>query len=419
MKIDLISNVYSLSKAQNIISPALGAHQPEVAYLAYRLADELNLDKKTKNQLLFAGLLHDIGALSLQEKFDVIRETSLNINTHAFRGAYILKEFAPLSSAARYIKYHHFNWHYGKTYENYPDIPKEAQILHLADRVCSLISKDSFILSQVTSLTESIKSGAGTAFPAEYVKAFLSLAKRESFWLDLVSEDPISNIDLSLVASVEIEIDELISLARIYSYLIDFRSPFTSRHSASVAGVAVKLAELMCFSPYERKKMLVAGYLHDLGKLTIDNDILEKQSALSPEEFDAIRSHTYYTYKLLSYDPAFSEIREWSAYHHERLNGAGYPFHIGDSELSLGARIMAVADVFSALCEKRPYKDAMPKDKVCSILLGMVDSGSLDKNIVDKIIDNFEVCLGVCSSFGEEAVAEYGKIEKITAEALI
>lgn len=221
------------------------------------------------------------------------------------------------------------------------------------------------------------------------------------------------HIDKTLIAPVEVTTDDLVSLARIYSQLIDFRSPFTSRHSASVAGVAVKLAELMYFSPLECKRMLIAGFLHDLGKLTIDNAILEKQAALNPEEFDAIRSHTYYTYKLLSHDPVFNEIREWAAFHHERLNGSGYPFHIGDAGLSLGARIMAVADVFSALCEKRPYKDAMPKDKVCSILNGMVESGSLDKNVVDVAVENFEICLDTCTKCGEDAVAEYKRIQEI------
>ena len=125
------------------------------------------------------------------------------------------------------------------------------------------------------------------------------MADHESLWLNLVEGDPIKNIDKDYIASIDMSIEDLADLAKIYSYLIDFRSPFTSTHSASVAIVAERLAQLLGFSHVDCKKMLIAGYLHDLGKLTIPNEILEKKGALEKEEYDRIRSHTYYTYHLL------------------------------------------------------------------------------------------------------------------------
>ncbi|MEA4933762.1 MAG: HD domain-containing protein, partial [Lawsonibacter sp.] len=206
---------------------------------------------------------------------------------------------------------------------------------------------------------------------------------------------------------------DLIDLARIYSYLIDFRSPFTATHSASVAKVAQKLAELLHFSSTDCKKMLAAGYLHDLGKLTVDNAILEKQSALEPEEFDVIRSHTYYTYYLLDNIAGLDDLKRWAAYHHERLNGTGYPFHIGEDRLCLGSRIMAVADVFSALQEKRPYKEPMSQKETTTILNNMVKNKSLDPYIVGTILENFPVFAKTCMHAGEQAEMEYGMLHDI------
>ena len=413
MKINIINVLKSLSKAQSIISPEIGAHQQQVAYLAYRLADQLKMTQDQKVALLMAGLWHDIGALSLKEKEGVICEQLININTHAFRGAYLVAGFLPEKNIAGIIRYHHYAWEHGAAAEKNPEMPCESQILHLADRVCAYISKQKFVLSQVPQVKEYVKKHAGDLFVEEYTETFMALSEQEAIWLDLVSSDPIERIDKTYFASTEVSIEDLVNLSWIFSHLIDFRSPFTSTHSASVAHVAEELAKLMHFSSTDCKMMLIAGYLHDLGKLTVDNSILEKDAALDPDEFDIIRSHTYYTYYLLDDIAAFDEIKRWAAFHHERLNGKGYPFHIDERELSLGARIMAVADVFSALQEKRPCKDAMKKDEILSILSNMVVNGSLDESVVSTVANNFERLSSVCTNAKEIAQKEYSELYSI------
>lgn len=413
MKLDIIDTLNSLCKAQGVISPYIGSHQQQVAYLSYRIAEQLDLPQERKAYVLVAGLLHDIGALSLREKAFIITESQPDIDTHAFRGAYLIAKFPPLEKIAPMIKYHHYPWDDGKALQNNADMPIESQLLHLADRICANITEETFILSQVTALKEFAKKHSGRVFVPEQVNAFLALADNESIWLDLITDDPTTRMDYSFTAVIDVTIDELIALARIYSQLIDFRSPFTATHSASVANVAQELAKLMHFSANDCKKMLIAGYLHDLGKLTIDNDILEKQSALNEQEFAAIRSHTYYTYHLLDDIAAFQKIKCWAAYHHEKLDGTGYPFHLKGDDLSLGARIMAVADVFSALSEKRPYKDALSEEKISSILLQMVDRNALDTTVVATLLRNFPLLSEICETCGAEAAQEYHALYQI------
>jgi len=123
--------------------------------------------------------------------------------------------------------------------------------------------------------------------------------------------------------------------------------------------------------------MLIAGYLHDLGKLVISKDILHKQGNIDNEERIVIRSHTYYTYRLLENIKGFETINKWASFHHEKLNGQGYPFRLPGDSIPLGSRIMAVADVFTAITEDRPYRAGMLLEKALAVLDSMVTDGSL------------------------------------------
>ena len=129
----------------------------------------------------------------------------------------------------------------------------------------------------------------------------------------------------------------------------------------------------------------IAGLLHDLGKLSIPDHILEKPGALDEQEKLLMKQHTFYTYHLLGKIDAFHTVKEWAAFHHEKLNGEGYPLGLEAAEISLGARIMAVSDIYQALSEDRPYRKAMSKDKAFAILDQMVADNHLAGNVVEKL----------------------------------
>lgn len=414
MKLNIIEVLDSLNKAQSVISPKIGMHQQQVACLAYRIAEKLGWSDEAKNRVFIAGLLHDIGALSIKEKLDAFEGDGDNVHIHAYRGAFLVSAFYPQPDIAPILYYHHHHWQDGNVLSGNPDMPMDSQLVYLADRVCTLITNsDGFVLSQIPIIKQYVAMNTGSHFCPEYSEAVLELTSVESVWLDLISSDPISRIDYSYHAYVDITIDQLVNLACVYSYLIDFRSPFTATHSSGVAKTAEKLAKLMHFSSDECKKVLVAGYLHDIGKLTVDACILEKQSALDPNEFDIIKSHTYYTYYLLNGISGLEDITTWAAYHHEKLNGKGYPFHIKGDCMSLCARILAVSDVFAALREKRPYKEPFTKGKILSILKSMADSGAIDSNVVGVLTDNYPVLENVCVQAEISARHAYDQLYEI------
>jgi HD-GYP domain-containing protein (c-di-GMP phosphodiesterase class II) len=135
-----------------------------------------------------------------------------------------------------------------------------------------------------------------------------------------------------------------------------------------VAAAAVTIAKGLGIPEQNVKTLRRAALLHDIGKLGVSNAILEKPGKLTSDEFAQVRNHPRYTYEILQRIPAFADFSADAAAHHERLDGKGYWRGLGAEEMSLSARILAVADVFDALKAKRPYRDALPLEKVFSIM---------------------------------------------------
>lgn len=394
LKVSLFDLATSLSNAMDLINPELVNHHKRVAYIALRIAEQLGLPAEEINQIVLAGIVHDVGALSLsfEERLNLKQYEYYNANAHAKVGYWLLDTFAPMEQIAKLVRYHHHSWDMGNgtAFEDEP-VPLGSHILHLADRIEVLIDRREEILGQVGRITEIVEQGRGRLFAPEILDAFKAISSKEYFWLDITS----SNVGCILAenidpVSIQLQVSDLLELSKLFSQIIDFRSSFTSTHSCGVAYTSEAIACFFGLTKQECQMMRIAGFLHDIGKLAIPKEILEKPDKLEPEEFNVMRSHTYYTYRVLDTIPGFRTITEWASFHHEKLNGHGYPFHLTGESLSLGARIMAVADVFTAIAEDRPYRKGLEKDKVLTILNRMVAADSLDGHIVRVLELNYE-----------------------------
>ena len=183
----------------------------------------------------------------------------------------------------------------------------------------------------------------------------------------------------------QLDFAQVKALAKFFAKIVDYKSPFTSTHSLGVADDAECLARFMGFDEDTAQKMYLAGALHDIGKVAIGNEILEKPGRLTDSEYAEMKHHAAYTYYVLSEVQDFAELRDWAAFHHEHLDGTGYPFGKNESELNTQERIMACVDIYQALTENRPYKAGMSHEKACSILLDMAEKGWLDRAIVEQV----------------------------------
>jgi HD-GYP domain-containing protein (c-di-GMP phosphodiesterase class II) len=378
--------VAGISEALDLVSSELNHHHKRVAYITHSLASEMGIEGEELFDIVVAAVLHDIGAFSLQERLSIHGRggfEEFNPHEHAFAGYLLLRAFEPLKKSAYIIRYHH------AVYSPPGRLaPRGSYVIGLADRLAIAMDDKTEILAQSESLAARIRQGE---FMPEALRAFERLAEREYFWLD-ASSPSIDRLLLAPAPSLKknIDLDTLLDFAKVMAQIIDFRSRFTAAHSSGVAAAALELARLFDLSPRECRLMEIAGYLHDIGKLAVPNEVLNKPGALGYEEVNVMRKHTYYTYHVLSRIKGLEDVTRWAAFHHERLDGRGYPFHIKADNFTKLARIMAVADIFTAVTEDRPYRVGMTNEAAMKVLHSMAAKSGIDRQVVELTETHFD-----------------------------
>ena len=319
------------------------------------------------------------------------------IGQHCILGEQNIRELPFNTDVTNVILYHHENADgsgvFGKKWN---EVPLFSRIIHMCDILdlacCNTINSDNYAeadsnkyLQYWNKIQYFLENVRGRLVDDECIDSFLQV-----FSSDNISELDSDNIENNLWSRVprmnkELSFMQLKQIAKFFAGIIDYKSPFTSTHSIGVARIAEKLARYMGLGEKTAQKMYLAGALHDIGKVAIGNDILEKPDKLTDEEYSVMKHHAAYTYYILSDINGFDEIRDWAAFHHERLDGSGYPFGKTAEDLNIEERIMAGADIYQALTESRPYKSGMPHNKACGILYDMADKGWIDSNVVVNI----------------------------------
>ncbi len=379
----------SLSDAIDLASPAIASHQMRTAFIAWQIAEAADIGKERIKNLFIAALFHDIGALSLEDKIKLYKSEEGNVERHCILGEALFSLIPLLPAAKKIVRYHHKPWSLWEEPIDTPDV-FDAQVLYLADYLERQIGRKQPVLQQVDELYEKLASIAGSQVHSDVVNLLRQISRREEFWLDLSSRRLYSILLQSgPLRNTEIGYTDAFSMASLFRHMIDFKSRFTATHSTGVAECAVMLAEILGLTESEISKIRIAGYFHDLGKLAVPNSILEKPAKLTKNEFAVIRQHTYFTHSVLSTISGFDQIAEWAAFHHEKLDGSGYPFHLGAESIEIGARIMAVADIYTALAEDRPYRKGMKRKEIETILMSEVKNNAIEGKIVNLLIENF------------------------------
>lgn len=287
------------------------------------------------------------------------------IHIRCERGAEITRLMGFPEETARAIRSLDEHWDGG----GHPDGLKGDSIPLLA-RICGLAqTAEVFYNAYGPARAEEIaRTRRGKWFDPFLVDAFLVEARTGRMWEDLGGDltEAISRMepeDRALLATPE----RLDLTALAFSRIIDAKSPFTYLHSEGVADVAVAISEHMGFGPEELRDQRRAGLLHDIGKLGVSNLILDKGSSLTDAEFAKIKTHPRLTEEILSRVAPFASIVERAANHHEKLDGSGYHRGVTGEHLDLPSRILTVADIYDALSQDRPYRKALPKERVMRI----------------------------------------------------
>lgn len=349
----------------------LKSHHRRTAIISYFLGKELHLNDEDMILLVISAALHDIGALSVQERDMLIKEDVENPEPHCIMGYRMLSSFEVFKDVAQTLKHHHIRF---EDLGNYPpdEVLFVSQIIHLADRVDVLTLTDKFILDQKEAITSAIVEHSGTTFNPLIVEAFLKVSSHDIFWIhinNMTMRQLFEKVNFTL--DYELSIDDVISFSATISKIIDYRSKFTASHSATVAQLAYFIGQQLNLDSISCKKLMVAGYLHDIGKLGIDPGIIEKNGPLTDEEYNQIKLHPYYTEQILNdliTHEWFKDIVYWAKNHHENTLGTGYPYGIEVDENERGSLIITYSDILSALMEPRPYRYPLDIEKTIEII---------------------------------------------------
>lgn len=392
-KISLHRLILSLSDALDYVCPEIADHQQRVTYIAVHMAKQMGFKNVDLADLFLAAALHDIGMIRVENRLRFIRDGEMDsVIWHGEMGYELLRSNDFFARAAEIIRHHHVKWKDGRGAEaGGQPVPVASHIICLADSVERLIDRNINILDQSLDIVEQIREKSGDPFHPECVEAFSTIAETEAFWLGCSSRR-IYSLLLQVVAEIPFEAtNEVIQgISEIFARVVDSMSSWTATHSAGVAATAVSLTEMLKLSNREQFYMRTAGLLHDLGKLSVPTKLLDKPGPLSTSEWNLIRCHTYHTFRILETVGFPQQITEWASLHHERIDGNGYPFHFKEPDLSLGSRIMAVADAFTAMTENRPYREGFSCDEAIVFINRMVKNGGLDGDVVSVLAGNYK-----------------------------
>ena len=359
------------------------------------MAEQMGISGKSLQDLAVCALLHD-NALTqyIQEELHSdpakAAEGLPQVGAHCSSGENNIRKLPFHTDVSNVILYHHENADgsgpFGKTWT---EVPLFARIIHLCDLLDVICRTSSFTSDTWKKANIFLRKVNGITVDTQCVDAFFAAFSEEQF-LAVGSED-LETYLWKKVPRIKQELDfsQIKNLADFFARIVDYKSPFTSTHSIGVAVDAEKLTRYMGFDEETAQKMYLAGALHDIGKVAIGNEILEKPGRLTDDEFTVMKHHAAYTYYILSEIDDFEEIRNWAAFHHERLDGSGYPFGKSADELNTQERMMACVDIYQALTESRPYKKGMAHEKACQILQDMAGKGWLDPDIAAKVDDCF------------------------------
>ncbi|MDQ2833253.1 MAG: HD domain-containing protein [Acidobacteriota bacterium] len=438
--ISLSEIISALSYALDLTEGAVHGHALRSCLLGMRIAAEAKLSAEQRGSLYFALLLKDIGCSSHAARAQEIADAGVWVPQSAFhdwrhipgpnlagvktlwrnvisemptgrlarmvrvgwnepggtgeaigarsdRGARIVRKLGMGDAAAEAVRSLEEHW----DGDGYPDSLKGEQI-PLLSRICAVAQHlDVFSIGRgVESAIAMLEERSGTWFDPELVRIAVTLDRSGKLWSHCRPSDPEQDtrqavLDLDDGRRHRLESTRIEQICEAFADVVDAKSHFTFRHSMGVADAALGIATNMGLAADRVQLVRRAALLHDIGKLSVSNQILDKTSGLNPDEWNTVHRHPSMTRSVLERIGPFREMAVVAGEHHEKLDGSGYPHRLEARHLSLESRIIAVADVYGALSEDRPYRPGMMLDEIVAIMSKLAPQ-QLDPDCMDALV---------------------------------
>lgn len=397
MRLDFTDFLYAMSFALDAIehefTGATAEHGKRVAWLSMKMLEGTGLSEEELVDCVGCAILHDNAVAEYLQEERNLQVAPINprakegFDTSRFaRHAIIGERNAALlpfrTDVKNVILCHHENADGSGPLgmrEELTDL--RSEIIHLADVIDVLFDLKTASASIYDSIKQFVYEEAGSLFSSRAVAQFQKNLSFQDF-LQLQAEGPEVLLKERLPAVWHDYSDEEIkAIAEFFARIVDYKSPFTTAHSMGVANKAKTMAEYYGWNADKVIRFYTAGATHDIGKVVIGNQILEKPGKLNEWEYSVMKDHARATLDILSDIDGFEDITEWASNHHEKLDGTGYSRGMNASQLSFEERLMACIDIYQALTEDRPYKAGLSHAKTIAIMKSMVEEGKIDGSI--------------------------------------
>ena len=363
-------------------------HGKRIAVLSAVIAKQLGWTEDQISDLVSCALLHD-NALT---EFILLhhlhgREKDIpNFLEHCVIGQRNAEILPFHGSIAGYILYHHerpdgqgpFRLREG-------EYPLGGDIISAADMMDAEGPFEGMDKGGLEALRRSVEEGIHGSYTEGVGQAILSVLD-----MDLIESLQNSRIGETVqrhipVWNMDIEDPAIIRFAELTSKIIDYKSKTTGVHTQQIANRSWLMADHYGYGRSEKHQLYLAAALHDIGKLAIPPEVLEKPGKLTHDEFEIIKTHIIETRNILSSVEDLGPLIEWAANHHEKLDGSGYHLKKRAEDLDFNSRLMACLDIYQAASELRPYHPRRNHQEVMDILQAMVKVGAIDGAIVKDI----------------------------------
>jgi len=388
------SLIKSIAAALDIVEGSLvGAstnHGKRIAVLCAKMGKVLGKNTEEITALAVCALLHDSALTEyiLSERRD--GNQSLAMKKHCEIGQRNVEALHFKTNVKDFVLYHHehadgtgpFGIREGEG-------PLEAELITIADSIDVAYHLQRLEPEELPAIRNIIVNETGKHYSKKAAQTMLEILD----WPTVLSlkDNVIKQTAADSLSpwTVDIQTETVFGLSGFIASIIDYKSVFTMKHSTQIANKAWFMGKYYRYDPEKLSELYLAASLHDLGKLAVPSEVLEKPGKLTDEEFEIIRQHVHLTWELLNDVEGFETICKWATSHHEKLDGNGYPFGKKATELDFNSRLLVCLDLYQAISEERPYHPMRNHADTMKILFEMADTGKIDKDI----IKDFDIAL--------------------------
>ncbi len=396
-------NIFPILRSTlNRLDGRLVDHGERVTYLVCHMLRQMGCPARRMLDLCILAVLHDIGAYKTDEVDDMILFETRRVWNHSIYGYLFIREFSPLRDQAQAVLYHHLD------YERFPvgktESRETALLLHLADGV------DTWLRGHPPeSLPGFLRENAGKRFDPRQVELFLQVQEQDRLLQNLQSGQYQSELH-TLLEGLDITPSEAHQYLRMLVYSVDFRSETTVAHTFMMTALSVQLAWRLGLPLAQCRKIYYGAMLHDLGKIAIPTEILEFPGTLTAPQMALMRTHVSVSEEIIK-DFVDPEVCRIAVRHHEKLDGSGYPRGLRAGDLTLSERLVAVADILSALIGRRSYKESFSEEKVRHLLRGMSENGKLDGQVTGLVLSQYDDILRAADEYCRPVIEAYQRMK--------